>query len=59
MSTECAIDSSLTTAEEILKYDEEEFKKTLKTKEKLLIRKGWVKPYLSVIVAVSYIGRKV
>ncbi len=47
-------DSSLTTAEEILNYAEEEFEKALKTKDMLLYRNAVDKAFLSMIVAVNY-----
>jgi HEPN domain-containing protein len=52
-------DSSFTTAEEILNYAEEEFKKALRTTDMLLYRNALDKAFLAMIVAVnSYINRK-
>lgn len=56
---EGGFDSSLATAEEILNYAEEEFEKSLKTKDMLLYRNAVDKAFLSMIVAVnSYINRR-
>jgi len=56
---EGVVDSSLVTAEEVLNYAEEEFKKAMKTKDMLLYRNAVDKAFLSMIVAVnSYINRK-
>lgn len=51
------VDSSITTAEEILNYAEDEFEKALKLKDMLLYRNALDKAFLSLIVAVnSYIN---
>jgi len=56
---EGALDSALSTAEEILNYAEEEFEKALRTKDMLLYRNAVDKAFLSIIVAVnSYISCK-
>jgi len=56
---EGVVDSSLATAEEILNYAEEEFEKSLRTKDMLLYRNAVDKAFLSMIVAVnSYVSRK-
>ncbi len=53
------VDSSLATAEEILKYAEEEFSKALKTKDMLLYRNAADKAFLSMVIAINfYIARK-
>ncbi|MBS7612533.1 HEPN domain-containing protein [Candidatus Bathyarchaeota archaeon] len=54
-----SIDVSLVTAEEVLKYAEEEFEKAVKTKDIVLYRDAVDKAFLSMVVAVnSYIHRK-
>jgi len=56
---EGVVDSSLATAEEILNYAEEEFEKSLRTKDMLLYRNALDKAFLSMVVAVnSYVNRK-
>lgn len=56
---EGGFDSSLATAEEILNYAEEEFEKSLITKDMLLYRNAVDKAFLSMIVAVNfYINRR-
>jgi uncharacterized protein (UPF0332 family) len=56
---EDSIDVSLVTAEEILRYAEEEFEKALRAKDMLLYRNALDKAFLSMIIAVnSYINRK-
>ena len=53
------VDTALATAEEILKYAEEEFEKAVKTRDLVLYRNAVDKAFLSMIVAVnSYISRK-
>ena len=57
--TERNVDVALATAEEILKYAEEEFEKAIKTKDAMLYRNAVDKAFLSMIVAVnSYINHK-
>ena len=57
--TEGNVDVALATAEEILKYAEEEFEKAIKTKDAMLYRNAVDKAFLSMIVAVnSYINHK-
>jgi uncharacterized protein (UPF0332 family) len=59
MLTEGNVDIALATAEEILKYAEEEFEKAIKTKDTILYRNAVDKAFLSMILAVnSYINRK-
>ena len=54
-----SIDVALATAEEILKYAEEEFEKAIKTRDMMLYRNAVDKAFLSMVVAVnSYINRK-
>ena len=54
-----SIDVALATAEEILKYAEEEFEKAIKTGDFMLYRNAVDKAFLSMVVAVnSYINRK-
>lgn len=54
-----SVDVALETAEEILKYAEEEFKKAVKTGDIMLYRNAVDKAFLSMILAVnSYINRK-
>lgn len=54
-----SVDVALATAEEILKYAEEEFEKAIKTGDTMLYRNAVDKAFLSMIVAVnSYINRK-
>jgi len=56
---EGVVDSSLVTAEEILNYADEEFKRALRIKDMLLYRNALDKAFLSMIVAVnSYVNRK-
>jgi len=53
------VDVALATAEEILKYAEEEFEKAIKTRNVMLYRNAVDKAFLSMIVAVnSYVNRK-
>jgi HEPN domain-containing protein len=53
------IDSSLVTAEEILKYAEQDFEKAIRTNDILLYRNAADKAFLSMIIAInSYINRK-
>lgn len=53
------VDIAFSTAEEILKYAEEEFEKAIKTKDTTLYRNAVDKAFLSMIVAVNYyINRK-
>jgi len=53
-----AVDCSVTTAEEILHYAEDELEKALKSQDMLLYRNALDKAFLSMIVAVnSYINR--
>ncbi len=57
--TEEGIDAALVTAEEILKYAEEEFKKAIKVGDLMLYRNAVDKAFLSMVVAVnSYISRR-
>jgi len=57
--SEANFDAALATAEEILKYAEEEFEKAIKTGDAMLYRNAVDKAFLSMIVAVnSYINRK-
>jgi len=57
--SEANVDVALATAEEILKYAEEEFEKAIKTGDTMLYRNAVDKTFLSMIVAVnSYINRK-
>jgi len=50
---------ALATAEEILKYAEEEFEKAIKTRDMMLYRNAVDKVFLSMVVAInSYINRK-
>ena len=57
--TEGNVDVALATAEEILKYAEEEFEKAIKTKDVMLYRNAADKAFLSMMVAVnSYINHK-
>jgi hypothetical protein len=59
MLNEKDVDIVLVTAEEILKYAEEEFEKAIKTKDMILYRNAVDKAFLSMILAVnSYINRK-
>jgi HEPN domain-containing protein len=52
-------DAGLATAEEILRYAEEELEKALKTGDVMLYRNAVDKAFLSMIVAInSYISRK-
>jgi len=52
-------DVALITAEEVLKYAEEEFEKAIRTKDIMLYRNAVDKAFLSMILAVnSYINRK-
>jgi secreted Zn-dependent insulinase-like peptidase len=54
-----SVDAALATAEEILKYAEEEFEKAIKTGDFMLYRNAVDKAFLSMVVAVnSYINRK-
>ena len=56
---EGSVDTALATAEEILKYAEEEFEKAIKTGDVLLYRNAVDKASLSMIVVVnSFISRK-
>ena len=56
---EGSVDVALATAEEILKYAEEEFEKAIKTRDMMLYRNAVDKAFLSMVVAVnSYINRK-
>ena len=56
---EGSVDTALATAEEILKYAEEEFEKAIKTGDVLLYRNAVDRAFLSMIVAVnSFISRK-
>lgn len=56
---EGAVDVSLATAEEILGYAEEEFRRSLKMKDMLLYRNAVDKAFLSLVVAVnSFISSK-
>jgi len=57
--SEASVDVALATAEEILKYAEEEFEKAIKTGNVMLYRNAVDKAFLSMMVAVnSYINRK-
>jgi uncharacterized protein (UPF0332 family) len=57
--SEANVDVALATAEEILKYAEEEFEKAIKTGDVMLYRNAVDKAFLSMIVAVnSYINQK-
>lgn len=47
-------DASLSTAEEILRYAEEEFKKALKTGDIMLYRNAADKAFLSMVLAINY-----
>ena len=56
---EGSVDVALATAEEILKYAEEEFEKAVKTGDVMLYRNAVDKAFLSMVLAVnSYINRK-
>jgi len=56
---EGSVDVALATAEEILKYAEEELEKAIKTGDAMLYRNAADKAFLSMIVAVnSYINQK-
>ena len=56
---EKSVDVALATAEEILKYAEEEFEKAVKTGDVMLYRNAVDKAFLSMVLAVnSYINRK-
>ena len=56
---EGSVDVDLATAEEILKYAEEEFEKAIKTRDIMLYRNSVDKAFLSMVVAInSYINRK-
>ncbi|MEM3693105.1 MAG: PaREP1 family protein [Candidatus Bathyarchaeia archaeon] len=57
--TEGSLAVALETAEEILKYAEEEFEKAIKTKDIMLYKNAADKAFLSVVVAInSYINGK-
>jgi len=59
MVTSNYLDCSLETAEEILRYAEEEFDKALKTGDILLYRNAADKAFLSMIIAINaYISSK-
>lgn len=47
------IDSSLVTAEEILKYAEQDFEKAIRTNDILLYRNAADKAFLSMIIAIN------
>jgi len=56
---EKSVDVALATAEEILKYAEEEFEKAIKTRDVMLYRNAVDKAFLSMVVAInSYINQK-
>ncbi|MEZ0346229.1 MAG: hypothetical protein ABWK01_06745 [Infirmifilum sp.] len=59
MLVEGGVDAALATAEEILKYAEEEFERAIKTGDVMLYRNAVDKAFLSMVVAVnSYINQK-
>ena len=49
-----SIDVSLATAEEILRYAEEEFRRSLRLKDMLLYRNAADKAFLSLVIAINY-----
>ena len=56
---EGSVDAALATAEEILKYAEEEFEKAIKTRDMMLYRNAVDKAFVWMVVAANcYINRK-